>query len=260
VAHDVFISHAAADKAVAESVRAGLESSGIGCWMATRDIHAGETYGRSIIEAINACKIMVVVFSSAADDSPHVLNEVERFFNAKKPIVPFLIENIEPSGDNEYFLARSQRLDASDGKLEANIARLAVDISRILDQLPELEDRAPEAEPQTSEPRSVQGDKTGEPVPVAPEPADPRPIDPPAATPPVTTATTTKAAQPNRITLVLAGVALRQWWGHDWADVSAQGHQHATSWHVTGEPATNSAAGDRQSNRHSRCPNAGGSG
>jgi len=62
MAHDVFISYSKADKLVADAICAKLEQSGIRCWIAPRDVLGGQDYGKSIIEAINGSRVMVVVF------------------------------------------------------------------------------------------------------------------------------------------------------------------------------------------------------
>src|ERR1700738_1390409 len=43
MAHDVFISHSTRDKTVADSVCSTLESVGIHCWMAPRDVRPGRS-------------------------------------------------------------------------------------------------------------------------------------------------------------------------------------------------------------------------
>ena len=52
MAINVFLSYAAADKAAAMAVLAGLEGNGVGCWIAPRDIPAGSEYGQQIVEAL----------------------------------------------------------------------------------------------------------------------------------------------------------------------------------------------------------------
>jgi len=55
MAHDGFQSYAAADRAPAFAVVAGLEGQGIRCWVAPRDIiPTGSEYGQEIVEAIKA--------------------------------------------------------------------------------------------------------------------------------------------------------------------------------------------------------------
>jgi len=78
MAHDVFLSYATADKATADALVAGLERNGIRCWIAPRDIPAGSEYGQQIVDAVKGSRVFLLVFSSAANASPHVRREVER--------------------------------------------------------------------------------------------------------------------------------------------------------------------------------------
>ena len=132
MSHDVFLSYSSADKAAAESVVRGLEESGIRCWMAPRDIPAGAEYGQEILEAVKACRVCVVLFSAGANASPHVRREVERAVSAQKHIVPFRVENIEPTGAMEYALGNTHWLDAFSGQVEGHIATLVSTARRLL--------------------------------------------------------------------------------------------------------------------------------
>jgi hypothetical protein len=70
MAHDVFLSHSSKDKTVADAVCATLEGHSIRCWVAPRDIPAGANWGESIIDAITASKVMVVILSSDSTPLP----------------------------------------------------------------------------------------------------------------------------------------------------------------------------------------------
>src|SRR5476649_3103332 len=83
----VFISYASQDVAVADSVCAALEAAGLPCWIAPRDVRAGESYAAAIVQAINDCRMLVLVLSKSAIDSPHVLREVERASSKKRPVL-----------------------------------------------------------------------------------------------------------------------------------------------------------------------------
>lgn len=52
MAHDVFISHSSKDKQVADAMCNKLESSGIRCWIAPRDILPGMDWTESLVKAI----------------------------------------------------------------------------------------------------------------------------------------------------------------------------------------------------------------
>jgi hypothetical protein len=109
----VFVSHSAKDKVLADSVVQTLEESGIKCWVAPRDIPPGGSWAKSIVDAIRECKLFVLVFSSNANDSPHVLREVERAVHNRVPIVPVRTEDAVPAGDLEYFISTPHWLDAT---------------------------------------------------------------------------------------------------------------------------------------------------
>jgi hypothetical protein len=53
---DAFISYASQDKAVADAVCAALESAGVACWIAPRDVTPGAFYAESIVHAIDSAK------------------------------------------------------------------------------------------------------------------------------------------------------------------------------------------------------------
>jgi len=111
---------------------AGLESRGIRCWVAPRDISAGSEYGEEIVEAVKACRILVVIFSGQANSSPHVRREVERAVSARRAILPFRIEDIAPTGAMEYALGNTHWLDAFTRPLDPHIAALASTAQRML--------------------------------------------------------------------------------------------------------------------------------
>ena len=97
MAADVFISHSSTDKQTADAICAFLESKGVSCWIAPRNILPGEEWGDSILRGIHDCRIMVLIFSKAANDSGPVRSEVDRAVNARKVLIPFRIENVPPT-------------------------------------------------------------------------------------------------------------------------------------------------------------------
>lgn len=121
MAHDVFISYSFHDKHVADAICSALENAGIRCWIAPRDVMPGKEWGEAIVDAIGASKIMVLVFSSASNNSQQVLREVERAVHKNLIIVPFRIENVLPTRSMEYFLYSTHWLDALTPELEKHI-------------------------------------------------------------------------------------------------------------------------------------------
>ncbi|HEV7746830.1 MAG TPA: toll/interleukin-1 receptor domain-containing protein [Pyrinomonadaceae bacterium] len=124
MAHDIFISYSAEDRASAEAVCGALEKASIGCWIAPRDIEPGDFYGEAIIRAISESQMLVLIFSSHANESPHVLTEVDRAYSKRKSIVRLNLENVDISQRFEYYLSTAQWLDASDPLTAAQLQTL----------------------------------------------------------------------------------------------------------------------------------------
>jgi hypothetical protein len=136
MAHDVFICHASKDKTVADAVCATLESQGIRCWMAPRDIQAGTSYAEGIVHAITEAKVMVLVFSATANASQQVEREIERAVHRNIPLIPFRIEDVAPERGLEYFLSTPHWLDAYTPPMEAHLKTLATQVAALLGKPP----------------------------------------------------------------------------------------------------------------------------
>jgi hypothetical protein len=132
MAHKVFICHASTDKAVADAACAALEAQRIPCWIAPRDILAGEEYGKSIVDALASCQIVLLVFSAHANGSPQVRREIERAVSKGKIIVPFRIEDVLPSDAMEFALSNTHWLDALTPPMESYLLQLCDTISRLI--------------------------------------------------------------------------------------------------------------------------------
>ncbi|MGA9062819.1 MAG: TIR domain-containing protein [Terracidiphilus sp.] len=135
MAHDVFISHSAKDKTTADAVCAMLESEGIRCWIAPRDVVPGMEWSECIIEAIEQTRIMVLVFTADANASPQIRREVERAVNHGVAILPVRIENVMPARALEYFIGNVHWLDALTPPLEAHLKGLAGTIRILLERM-----------------------------------------------------------------------------------------------------------------------------
>jgi hypothetical protein len=134
MAHDVFVSYSSHDKPIADAVVAGLESRGIRCWIAPRDIMPGSSWGEAIINAIEGSRLMVIILSEHSNRSNQVIREVERAVANNVIIIPFRIENIDPSGAMAYFLSTEHWLDAITPPVEAHIQKLGSTIQLFQEQ------------------------------------------------------------------------------------------------------------------------------
>jgi len=129
VSHDIFISYSSEDKVVADAVVSAMENQGIRCWVAPRDILPGADWGDSITKAIHACKIVLLIFSRNSNQSKRVLDEIYYAISEEKTIIPFRIENLNPSGAMQLHLSSQHWLDAYQPTWHTHLDRLVEIVS-----------------------------------------------------------------------------------------------------------------------------------
>lgn len=115
-----FISYESGNRDEAFRVCEYLESRGITCWIAPRDIHAGE-YAGEITRALRSAGTMVIVCSRSTSSSAHVRNEVSLAFGNGCRLVPFCIEDVALDDSLQYYFAGKQRVYVRDGDLERGL-------------------------------------------------------------------------------------------------------------------------------------------
>jgi hypothetical protein len=131
--YDVFLSHSHVDKGFADAICHCLESAGVRCWVAPRDIRPSEDWAEAIINGMDQCRLLLLIFSSSSNNSPQVRREVERAVNKGLTILPFRIEAVPPSKSLEYFISTQHWLDAFGRDLEASLAELQLCVTAVLD-------------------------------------------------------------------------------------------------------------------------------
>jgi formylglycine-generating enzyme required for sulfatase activity len=130
-AHQVFISYASedvssttSDRQVADQICTALESQGIGCWIAHRDILPGDDWMDAIIDAVDQTKIIVLVFSANTEKSQWVKDEIKLALEEKRRIIPFRIQDVYPKRALRLLKVRCQWMHAFTPPLEKHIERL----------------------------------------------------------------------------------------------------------------------------------------
>jgi hypothetical protein len=132
MAHDVFISHSTSNRPVANAVCAAIESIGIRCWIAPRDVLPGRSYSGEITRAIQQSRAFVLIFSEHSNNSEQVLREVQLAANSRLHIVQFRIDPVSPSDDLEYYLSGPHWLDAVTPPLEDHLEQLKSSMKALL--------------------------------------------------------------------------------------------------------------------------------
>lgn len=130
-----FLSHATEDAAAMRELCAGLERRGIGCWIAPRDIPAGRSWAQCIVEAIDACPFLILYLTPPANESDHIVSEVERAHNRGRTLITLKTPPVIPNPALEYLLSKNQWIAAEDPLTAANIE----DVIKAVNQIEEFE-------------------------------------------------------------------------------------------------------------------------
>ena len=132
MAHDVFISYSHNDQPVADAICHTLESNGIRCWYAPRNIDFGLMWAGSIVRAIRECTVFILLYSDSSNASSNVLNEVANAADNDCIIIPFRIDRSEMNDDLVYYLNSRHWLDAVTPPLQKHIDDLCHQVSQRL--------------------------------------------------------------------------------------------------------------------------------
>ncbi|UCH98035.1 MAG: TIR domain-containing protein [Candidatus Aminicenantes bacterium] len=129
--HQVFISYASEKSKesknnfdVAEKIYKSLEAKNIRCWLAPKEIQPGDTWINEIINAVEQAKVVVLVFSSNANQSNWVKREINHALDKNKTIITFCIENVLPQGIFKLLKSNFQWLKAYTPPLKTHIDKL----------------------------------------------------------------------------------------------------------------------------------------
>lgn len=108
---NVFISHSTQDKLWADQLCNALESAGISCWIAPRDIQPGQSWADAIVAGIKGCQILILLLSENSMDSRYVHREVELADANDKVLLTAKLDDVQPSGGLEFFIRLPQSVN-----------------------------------------------------------------------------------------------------------------------------------------------------
>ena len=111
--YDVYICYSTNDKETAGNVCKALEFNNLRCWIAPRDIRAGDNVFEQMYNAIRNSKCMVLILSQEAVNSNSIISEVDAAFSTGIPILIFNIDSTSCDGQLGFFIKGSPMIDAS---------------------------------------------------------------------------------------------------------------------------------------------------
>ena len=86
----VFVSHASADKWIAEQVARSIEDAGGDVFFDTVDIEKGDQYDAKILDALRRCEELIVLMTPTASESKNVWMEIGAVWYAEKRLIGIL--------------------------------------------------------------------------------------------------------------------------------------------------------------------------
>ncbi len=142
--YEVFISHATEDRKAASFICETLEREGLRCWIAPRDMPGGTEWGASLLDAILCSRMLVLLLSTAANESVYVYREVERAVSNGKPVLPVRLEDVSLTKKLEFFVASTHWIDAFSSPFSSHLPELVSAAKQLIarQQLVEATDQA----------------------------------------------------------------------------------------------------------------------
>lgn len=107
----IFISYSSKDQDVAEMICQALEARGHACWIASRNVKAGQNFQEMIVRALRSAKVMLLVFTANANNSEEVKKELVLAGRHRVAVVPIRAEDVVPNDAFAYELATRQWID-----------------------------------------------------------------------------------------------------------------------------------------------------
>jgi len=109
---EVFVSYSSQDFEEVHRIVEQLRSTGVSVWMDEGGIEAARLWSEAIVDAINDCKVLIMMVSSHSTDSPNVVKEVMLSSESGKVILPIYLEEAEIPSRLKYQLTGIQHLEA----------------------------------------------------------------------------------------------------------------------------------------------------
>ncbi|MBR4455522.1 MAG: toll/interleukin-1 receptor domain-containing protein [Solobacterium sp.] len=109
---EIFISYKSEEEAYAREIRRVLEENGFSCWMAPDSIPSGSNYMKQIPQAIDGCRVMIVLVSEKSQESTWVKNEFNQAVTQDKLIIPYVIQNCDLKDEFRFSMGTMQQVPA----------------------------------------------------------------------------------------------------------------------------------------------------
>ncbi len=136
---DVFISYSSKDEDTANMIVEGLSERGVRCWKAGEyTINSGEDFRQKIADALNECKIFLIILSKNSMASPWCKIELTEALRKNKKIYSLKVDNSPIDELFDFKLGCSQTSDGTKNLIPV-IENLSINIKKDRDAILERE-------------------------------------------------------------------------------------------------------------------------
>jgi hypothetical protein len=157
----IFISYSSKDRDIAETICKGLEARGLNCWISCRDVRPGDNFQEAIVRALRSAQVMLLVFTSNANNSDEIKKEVVLAGRHRVTVVPVRVEDVAPNDAFSYEFATRQWFDLFKN-WEREIEQLATQLRHLVQAEKPQEGTA--TPPTTLPPRPPAGSSSSRPL------------------------------------------------------------------------------------------------
>ena len=127
----IFISYWSKDRDIAETICKGLEARELNCWISCRDVRPGDNFQEAIVRALRSAQVMLLVFTSNANNSDEIKKEVVLAGRHRVTVVPVRVEDVVPNDAFSYEFATRQWFDLFKN-WEREIEQLAIQLRHLV--------------------------------------------------------------------------------------------------------------------------------
>jgi hypothetical protein len=131
MAADVFVSYSRRDQERVQCWLDRLQAAGVSTWIDVRGIDGATLWGKEIVDAIERCRVLMLMLSEASAASPQVVKEVSLAAESNRHILPLLLEPVVIPSSLRYHLAGLQQIELFGGDPEEKFQAIVRAIDRL---------------------------------------------------------------------------------------------------------------------------------
>ncbi len=128
---DVFVSYSRENKDEVLGITRELKEAGVSLWIDQGGIDAATLWGEEIVNAIDQCKVLLLMISEQSIRSQNVLRELMLVNEKKKHILPVHLAPVTIPASLKYPLAGIQHVEYFQGDKAANVQAILRALSRL---------------------------------------------------------------------------------------------------------------------------------